>query len=74
VVTYVSTQSFVKDGTRVFLGDELKIIDGWLYVVSSKKPYRFEIDPEKDFPYGDWAKRVEPIEEAEAPGDSGSGG
>jgi hypothetical protein len=51
------------EGVRIFVGDTLKIIDGCLYIITAKKPYRFGLDPNKEFPYGNWKKMLEEIDE-----------
>ena len=62
-MTYRSTRSVFVGGVKIFVGDTLKIIDGRLWLMNSKKPYVFALDPKKGFPYGNWKKMLEKVDE-----------
>lgn len=71
MVIYRSTQTVMVGGVKVFVGDELKIIGDKLWIMTSHTPFGFAIDPKKKFPYGNWKKMLEEIDEP--PGDSEEG-
>lgn len=57
---YRSTRCVMVGDSNIYVGDVLKVIEGWLYIIThrSKKTYRFQLEEGKEFPYGDWKKML----------------
>lgn len=70
-VVYRSTANVMVGNVKIYIGDEFKVIDGRLWCFTSKKPYVFALDPDKEFPYDDWKKMLEEIDDTS--GDSEEG-
>ncbi len=70
-VVYRSTANVVVGNVKIYIGDEFKVIDGRLWCATSKKPYVFALDPDKEFPYDDWKKILEEIDEPEKTNNGG---
>ena len=68
---YRAKQGVQVGEVRIRAGDEFKLIDGRLWLMSSKKPYVFELDPDKEFPYGNWAKLLEEVDDSPGNGEEG---
>ncbi len=71
MTTYRSAANVMVGNVKIYIGDEFKVIDGRLWCTTSKRPYVFALDPDKEFPYDDWKKMLEEIDDPS--GDSEEG-